>query len=258
MVDIEKIFKIKNKVVVITGAAGYLFNSVGKNLLLSGCKVAFLDKDVSGVQVFLDNNIKFKRRSIALKIDVTKKNEFYLCLKIIEKKLGKVDSLINGAGINAPTDFFKISEKEWDSITDVHLKGTLFSCQVFGEGMMIRKSGSIINVSSASSGPPLSKAFTYSVAKAGIKNLSQNLAREWGVKGVRVNSIRPGFFPNEWSMKNFITKKREKAILNHTPMKRYGHPDELFGAIVWLISDASSFVTGSEVAIDGGFSSMTI
>ena len=124
--------------------------------------------------------------------------------------------------------------------------------------MVNQNSGSIINISSASAGPPLSKAFTYSVSKAGIKNLTQNLGREWGQNGVRVNAIRPGFFPTEWNKKNFITKKRENQILNHTPMKRFGHPSELVGATLWLASDSSKFVTGSEISVDGGFSCMTI
>jgi NAD(P)-dependent dehydrogenase (short-subunit alcohol dehydrogenase family) len=134
----------------------------------------------------------------------------------------------------------------------------MLSCQVFGRHMVDRGSGSIINISSASSGPPLSKAFTYSVAKAGVKNLTQNLAREWGTLGVRVNALRPGFFPTEWSKKNFITPDREAAILGHTGMRRYGDPRELCGAVLWLFSDAASFVTGAEIAVDGGFTAMTI
>jgi NAD(P)-dependent dehydrogenase (short-subunit alcohol dehydrogenase family) len=124
--------------------------------------------------------------------------------------------------------------------------------------MVERGRGSIINISSASSGPPLSKAFAYSVAKAGIKNLTQNLGREWATKGVRVNALRPGFFPTEWNRKNFITPEREATILGHTPMRRYGEPIELLGAALWLASDASSFVTGAEIAVDGGFSCMSI
>jgi NAD(P)-dependent dehydrogenase (short-subunit alcohol dehydrogenase family) len=124
--------------------------------------------------------------------------------------------------------------------------------------MLARGKGSIINLSSASASPPLSKAFTYSVAKAGILNLTKNLGREWGVQGVRVNALRPGFFPTEWNRKNFITKERETAILGHTPMARYGQPAELLGATLWLASDAASFVTGAEIAVDGGFSCMTI
>ena len=102
------------------------------------------------------------------------------------------------------------------------------------------------------------KAVRIAGGKAGIKNLTQNLGREWGTKGVRVNALRPGFFPTEWNRKNFITPEREKAILGHTPMNRYGEPNELSGATIWLASDASSFVTGAEIAIDGGFSCMTI
>ena len=124
--------------------------------------------------------------------------------------------------------------------------------------MIKNNSGSIINISSASAGPPLSKAFAYSVAKAGIRNLTMNLAREWAKYNIRVNAIRPGFFPTDWNRKNFITPDREKAILGHTPMGRYGESTELIGSIIWLASDASSFVTGSEVTIDGGFSCMTI
>ena len=124
--------------------------------------------------------------------------------------------------------------------------------------MLANQCGSIINISSASAGPPLSKAFAYSVSKAGIRNLTQNLGREWGQQGVRVNAIRPGFFPTEWNRKNFITPEREKSILSHTPMARFGQPNELVGATLWLASDASSFVTGSEVSVDGGFSCMTI
>ena len=134
----------------------------------------------------------------------------------------------------------------------------VFGCQVFGAQMLEQGHGSIINISSASAGPPLSKAFTYSVAKAGIKNLTQNLAREWATKGVRVNALRPGFFPTEWSKEHFITPERKQAILGHTPMGRYGNPKELVGAVLWLASDAASFVTGAEIAVDGGFSSMTI
>jgi NAD(P)-dependent dehydrogenase (short-subunit alcohol dehydrogenase family) len=166
--------------------------------------------------------------------------------------------VLNGAGINAPTPFLDISVEEWNDIFAVQVTGTMLGCQVLGRHLVDQKRGSIINISSASSGPPLSKAFTYSAAKAAIKNLSQNLAREWAPSNVRVNALRPGFFPTDWSMKNFITKEREAAILGHTPMGRYGQPRELAGAVLWLFSDAASFVTGAEIEVDGGFTAMTI
>jgi NAD(P)-dependent dehydrogenase (short-subunit alcohol dehydrogenase family) len=129
---------------------------------------------------------------------------------------------------------------------------------VFGQVMLAQRSGSIINMASVSMGPPLSKAFIYSAAKAAVANLTQNLAREWAPFHVRVNALRPGFFPTEWSMKHFIDAKRKRAILAHTPMGRFGKPEELLSALLWLASDAASFVTGSMVTVDGGFTAMTI
>jgi NAD(P)-dependent dehydrogenase (short-subunit alcohol dehydrogenase family) len=104
----------------------------------------------------------------------------------------------------------------------------------------------------------LSRAFAYSAAKAGIMNLTKNLAREWAPSGIRVNALRPGFFPTEWNKKNFIDKEREASILSHTPMGRFGEPVELVSGAIWLASNSSSFVTGTELIIDGGFLSMTI
>jgi len=255
---IDNMFNLENKVVVITGGAGFLCSTMALGFHQAGCSIAILDSDFKGsknIEKIINDD---GGRALALEMDSSKKQDFKYCLKKIVKIFGQIDVLINGAGINAPTPFLEITEEEWDHIMAVQLKGTLFGCQVFGEFMLEQGSGSIINISSASAGPPLSKAFTYSVAKAGIKNLTQNVAREWATSGVRVNAIRPGFFPTEWSVENFITPEREKAILGHTAMERYGKPEELLGAVFWLASDAASFVTGSEIAIDGGFSAMTI
>jgi NAD(P)-dependent dehydrogenase (short-subunit alcohol dehydrogenase family) len=183
-----------------------------------------------------------------------------LC-KLLDEVLSfhkSVDVVVNGAGINSPKPFLEITEDEWHQVVDSQLTATFFGCQVFGRHMLKNGNGSIINISSASADPALSKAFAYSAAKSGIRNLTQNLGREWGRQGVKVNAIRPGFFPTEWNRKNFITPEREQAILNHTPMYRFGEPAELIGAVVYLASDASSFVTGSEIIVDGGFSAMTI
>ncbi len=193
-----------------------------------------------------------------LSIDAVNKQDHARVLGAVLKKFKAVDILINGAGINAPTPVMDITLEEWRAIFDSHATATLFGCQVFGAHMIKRRTGSIINLSSASSGPPLSKAFSYSVAKAGVKSLTQNLAREWAPHGVRVNALRPGFFPTHWSMTHFIDAKRKAAILGHTPMGRFGKPEELVGAVLWLASDASGFVTGSEVHVDGGFTCMTI
>jgi NAD(P)-dependent dehydrogenase (short-subunit alcohol dehydrogenase family) len=255
---LTKLFGLKNKTAAIIGAGGYLCSEMARGLSKAGVSVALLDKNLENLnKVSLEIN-SAGGRSFIIQIEVTDKKAHEKALELILKKYKDVDILINGAGINAPTPFFDIKEEEWDAILNVHLTGTFLGCQVFGKHMVKKKKGSIINMSSVSAGPALSKAFTYSVAKASIWNLTQNLAREWAQYNVRVNALRPGFFPTEWSMKHFIDKKREKAILGHTPMARYGKPQELVGAMLWLASDAASFVTGAHITVDGGFTAMTI
>jgi NAD(P)-dependent dehydrogenase (short-subunit alcohol dehydrogenase family) len=255
---LTQLFNLKGKVAALTGAAGYLVSEMTRALARAGIKVAALDADVQGAGQIAAQVRAEGGDAIALEVDVRQKENFRSALAAILDRYGDLDFVLNGAGINAPTPFFDIPLEEWHNILEVQLTGTMLSCQVFGTHLVSRRKGSIINVSSASSGPPLSKAFTYSVAKAGVKNLTQNLAREWAPMNVRVNALRPGFFPTEWSMKNFITPDREAAILSHTPMRRYGQPKELVGAVLWLFSDAASFVTGAEIAVDGGFTAVTI
>lgn len=255
---LSELFKLENKTAVIIGAGGYLCSEMARGLAKAGVRVALFDKNEKNVKMVAEEIKKEKGEVISSVIDVTSKESHRDALNLVLREYKDADILINGAGINAPTPFFEITLEEWHAILDCQVTGAFLGCQVFGKYMVEKRKGSIINISSASSGPPLSKAFTYSVAKAGIKNLTQNLAREWAPYNVRVNALRPGFFPTQWSKKHFITSEREKAILGHTPMKRYGVPCELVGAVLWLVSDAAGFVTGAEIAVDGGFSCMTI
>src|ERR1039457_5020317 len=174
-------------------------------------------------------------------------------------RFGHVDILLNAAGVNSGTPFFEISEAEWHRILDIDLTSVFLACQVFGKAMVdAGKGGSIINISSASSGPPLSKVFTYGVAKAGVNQITQFLARDLAPHNIRVNAILPGFFPAEQNRK-LLTDERIASILGHTPMKRFGESSELVGAAVYLASrEASSFVTGSILRVDGGFTAMSI
>ena len=255
----SNIFNLKDKVAVIIGGGGYLCGEMARGLGSFGCKLIIIDIRLEKATLVSEEiSQKYKVKTLGIKVDVQKRKELNDALNRIETVFGNVDILINGAGINSPKPFFEINDSDYNNVMNSQIFGTFLGCQIFGKHMVKNNSGSIINISSASAGPPLSKAFVYSVAKAGIKNLTQNLAREWAPHGVRVNAIRPGFFPTEWNKKNFITKEREKQILGHTPMNRYGNVEELVGGAVYLSSQASSFVTGSEIAIDGGFSCMTI
>ena len=244
---------LKGKIAALIGGGGYLCSVLARALSSAGARVVLLD---------LPKQRKILPEDLVelpwLNCDVTSKESLLRCRAQIEKKIGPVEILLNGAGSNAPTPFFKISTPEIRRIIGVHLEGLFYSCQVFGETMVRRRKGSIINFASVSSGPPLSKAFVYSAAKAGVANLTQNLAREWAPYNVRVNALKPGFFPTEWSMEHFIDRDRKRKILGHTPMGRFGKPEELVGAVLWLASDEASFVTGSIVTVDGGFTAMTI
>ncbi len=255
---LTKLFGLKGKTAAVIGAGGYLCSEMAAALANAGAAVAILDKNGERVKAVTERLKNDGVDAIGLTIDVVDKTSHEKALDAILKRFGDIHILINGAGINAPTPVFDITIEEWNSVLAVHITGTMFACQVFGRHMVKNKYGSIINMSSVSAGPALSKAFTYSVAKAGIKNLTQNLAREWAPYNVRVNALRPGFFPTEWSKKNFIDPNRERAIIGHTPMKRYGKPEELVGAVLWLASDAASFVTGAQITVDGGFTAMTI
>jgi len=255
---IASLFDLEGKVVLLTGAGGFLVSEISRAVGRAGMKTVCCDVRLENAQRTAGEVKAAGGAAIACPLDVREPVAFETALETTLNTYGRLDCVLNGAGINAPTPFFEISVNEWNNILAVQLTGTMLSCQILGKYLVGQAKGSVVNISSASSGPPLSKAFTYSVAKAGVKNLTQNLAREWGTKGVRVNALRPGFFPTEWSMKNFISADREAAILGHTPMRRYGRPEELVGAVLWLFSDASSFVTGAEIVVDGGFTAMTI
>ena len=255
---ISELFGLRGKTAALIGAGGHLVSALSRAAARAGANVAVLDVSLEAAERVVADIRRDGGEAIAVAVDVRQKDDLIRARDAVVARWGAVDCLLNGAGANAPTPFLEISKDEWNGILEVQLTGTMLSCQVFGAHMLQRGSGSIVNISSASSGPPLSKAFTYSVAKAGVKNLTQNLAREWATAGVRVNALRPGFFPTEWSVQHFFTPEREAAILGHTPMRRYGRPEELVGAVLWLFSDAASFVTGAEIAVDGGFTAMTI
>lgn len=256
---LEEMFGLKGKVAAVTGAGGHVCGEMVRGLARAGCVVAVLDLRIEKAEA-VEQQLRGEgiTEVMSFAIDVTRKEDHQRALDAVLARFGRIDVFINGAGTNGPTPFLDIGLEEWHSILDSQLTGTFLGCQVFGGQMVRQGKGSIINISSASAGPPLSKAFTYSIAKAGIVNLTQNLGREWAKAGVRVNAIRPGFFPTEWNRKNFITPEREAAILGHTPMGRFGETRELLGATLWLASEASGFVTGAEIAVDGGFSCMTV
>lgn len=254
------LYGLKGKVAVVIGGSGVLGGAMAEGLAAAGAKVAVLGQTKEKVEDRANRIIKeYNGEAIAVQVDASDKQSLQEAKHGILKKWQRIDILINAPGINSTTPFFEIQEEEWQRILDVNLKSMFLSCQTFARPMIDGgEGGSIINISSASSGPPLSKVFTYGISKAGCNNLTQYLAREFAPHGIRVNAIVPGFFPAEQNRK-ILTRERTEAILSHTPMNRFGEAEELVGTTIWLASaKASSFVTGAIIHVDGGFSAMTI
>ena len=228
-------------------------------LARAGADVAILDFNAAASEARAAAVRELGRRALGLNVDATSKKDLQNALDRMTTDWGRVDILINAAGINSSTPFFDITEEEWRRLIDVDLKSVFLACQVFGKAMVESgRGGSVINISSVSSGPPLSKVFTYAVSKGGVNQITQFLAREWAPHRVRVNAIVPGFFPAEQN-RTILTPERVAAIMGHTPMGRFGEANELVGAAVYLASEkASSFVTGAILRVDGGFLAMTI
>jgi len=257
---VEELFSLKDKVAVVIGAGGVLAGSMATALGKAGAKVAVLDlNEKSAIERADVIKTEANVDTLAISLDATDREALVNAAEKISKELGGIDILVNAPGINSGTPFFEITEEEWDKIIKVNLSSMYLACQIFGEVMVKQgKGGSIINISSASSGPPLSKVFTYSITKAGVNNLTQFLANDLAKHKIRVNAIAPGFFPAEQNRK-LLTEERTNQILGHTPMDRFGEASELSGATVWLASEAAaSFVTGSIVRVDGGFTAKTI
>ncbi len=193
-----------------------------------------------------------------LPCEVNQKQNLENLLAEVLQRSGQIDIVVNGAGTNSATPFLDVPEDEYDRIFNINMKSVFLACQVFGKYLVERnQGGSIINVGSMSGVIPLSRVFTYSATKAAVHNLSKNLAREWAPLNIRVNTLVPGFFPAEQN-KKVLTPERVQQIMGHTPMKRFGTAEELIGATLLLASSAGSFITGTELIVDGGYAAMTI
>ncbi len=256
---LQEMFGLQDKVAVVIGGGGVLAGAMADGLARAGAHIAILDLHEENAQKKAAELAALGVKTLAVPVNAASKSDLLRGNEAVIEVFGRVDVLINAPGINSSTPFFDISEEEWGRILDVNLKSMFLACQIFGQQMIAQgEGGSIINVSSVSSGPPLSRVFTYSISKAGVNNLTQFLAREWAAQRIRVNALAPGFFPAEQNRK-ILTPERVASIMAHTPMGRFGEAEELAGAVIWLASaKAASFVTGAIIRVDGGFTAMTI
>lgn len=257
--SIQNLFSLSGKTAVVVGGGGVLAGEMAMGFAGAGARVVVADLNLAQAEARAEAIRAAGGQAMAVACDATVKSALLDARQRAVAEFGGVEILLNAAGVNSGTPFLEITEAEWQKLLDINLRSVFLACQVFGELMVqAGNGGAIINISSASSGPPLSKVFTYGVAKAGVNQITQFLAREWAPYRVRVNALLPGFFPAEQNRK-LLTPERTAQILNHTPMGRFGDARELVAAAIFLASEnAASFVTGAILRVDGGFGAMTI
>ncbi len=257
---IEELFSLEGKVAIVVGGSGVLGGEMSYALSKAGAKTAvFYSGNKVGAEEQASQIEKAGGTAMICQADARKEASLKQAISKVVEKWGRIDVLVNAPGVNSTTPIMDITEEEWNRILDINLKGVFFTSRIVADFMIEQgEGGSIINISSASSDIPLSKVFTYGISKSGINNMTRFLAREWAPHDIRVNAIIPGFFPAEQNRK-ILTEERTNSIFNHTPMNRFGEAEELSGAVIWLASHkSSSFVTGSMVTVDGGFTATTI
>ena len=256
---LQRLFGLEGRTAVVIGGGGVLGGTISETFAGAGAHVIVADMSRENGEACVRRIAEAGGSAEFFAADATSRSDLEAITAHLDENSREADVLLNGAGINSATPFLEIEDEEWERILNVNLRSVRLSCQVFGKHMLDRQTkGSIINIASMAGMTALSRVFTYSVTKAGVINLTQNLAHEWAPHGIRVNALSPGFFPAEQNRK-VLSPDRIDSIMRHTPMNRFGAPEELAGAVLLMASpQAGSFLTGANIVIDGGFSAMTI
>lgn len=256
---LDSLFSLAGKVAVVIGGTGELCGAMAEGLAGAGAEVVLVGRSHEKAAARLTRLAAIGGSGWFHPAEASSRADLEALRDAVLERSGRIDIVVNGAGVNSATPYFDIAEEEFDRIVRVNLKGAFLGCQVFGKYLVERgQGGSIINLGSMSGVVPLSRVFTYSATKGAVHNLSLNLAREWAPHNVRVNVLVPGFFPAEQNRK-VLTPDRVASIMGHTPMQRFGEARELIGATLLLASDAAgSFITGEELIVDGGYHAMSI
>ncbi len=238
--------------VVIGGASG-LGRAISLGLAKAGADVVASSRRLELVTSVADEIESIGRRTLRVATDVTDSNSLNALLSTCVAEFDGVDILVNSAGTTKKVASLEMDMSDWDKIIDVNLTGTLRACLIFGEHMLDRGWGRIINIASIASYVGLYQVTAYGASKAAVVALTKSLAVEWASQGVRVNAIAPGVFPTDLNRDILEGTERGRELIVRTPMQRFGEADEIAGAAVFLASEAASFVTGEVIVVDGGF-----
>lgn len=273
MLNLQALFNIQGQTAVVTGGSGVLGKTMSLALAQAGAKVAIIGRRADAADKAAEEIRATGGQALGISCDVTNRASLEQALAQVTAAFGPVDILINGAGGNQPhvttsaeRSFFDLNEQAVSDVFALNFTGTMLACQVFGRDMTERGQGCIVNVASMASLRPLTRVVVYSAAKAAIVNFTQwlsvHMAQEYSPQ-IRVNAIAPGFFLTEQN-RYIMTEPesgaytpRAQTILAHTPQGRLGEPDDLVGTLLWLVSPASTFITGIVVPVDGGFSAFS-
>jgi NAD(P)-dependent dehydrogenase (short-subunit alcohol dehydrogenase family) len=262
-------YSLKGKVIIVTGGTGILGNSFVNGIVEAGGAVGILGRNKTVANERAEAINKNGGKAIGLVADVLNETDLIAAKNLVLEKFGRLDGLVNAAGGNMPEgvllpeqDIFKMNLDGMKKVLEINLWGTILPTQIFGEAIAQTGNGSIVNISSMNSKRAITRVLGYNMGKAAVDCYNQwfavELANRYGDK-IRMNALAPGFFLTEQN-RNLLTKPeggyttRGELAIKQTPFKRFGNPDELIGALVWLLSDASAFVTGSMICVDGGFS----